>query len=619
MAGPTFFTQHGLSFPLQASKKTHPMPFHDHPQFPALIDTLIRKNNHHLILQYDFPSSILTYFLDALSHYFLQEHIPAPLRESEILYLDLSHLSFSPTEQIALERDFFDLRLKLDRAEKYYLIAFPARYLLKKSIPPQPGHAFLQHQLLLLAQHPCCRILGLTQAKKINLNVSLRNQFTCLDLFSVTETDRLSILKLQRNELENYHQVSIPDEMINLAYSLSERYLSADNALEKALLLLDSCAARAYTHDVEDSSTIRALVTPTDLLNVLSTWTQIPVSHLQLNTFKSPDFIYGMQQRIFGQDSAITLLSHELQQSQVHLQQSTGPFCSLLFCGPKHSGKKTVAIALAEQLFKQRNALYCAEITPANLHSLLQVKLQRSTDKKCFSLPEIIHTCPYAIFFFEDIDQLPAAVLDGLYEILSTGHLHDAKGKQHDFRQAIFILTTTCGTERLLELMQSSITEEESPETNIMQIIMNENHDGNSAGEYSPQELANEIAIEINQHLPPSLCQYLRVIPFLPLTLSAIEHIIRLKLKLLSKLLDSRHGIEFGYAPEVIRYLANDDHAMGIDKALKLLYFTIEQAILSQAENKNRPNQLFLQLNETGQLLRCDWLMMTTSLKQQYS
>lgn len=614
-----FFTRYGLSFPLPASKKMQPAPFHEHPQFPLLVDTLIRKNNHHLILQHDFSASILNYFLDALAHYFSQEETPALLRESNILYLDLSHLSFSQTEQIALEREFFDLRLKLDRAEKYWLIAVPAIYLLKKSASAQPGYAFLQHQLQLLAKHPSCRILGLTQAKKVNLPAALRNQFTAIHLASVTEADRLFILKLQRNELESYHHVSIPDELLNLAYSLSERYLSANGPLEKTLLLLDSCAARAYTSDAEGSDTIKALVTPTDLLNVLSTWTHVPVSHLQLNTFKCHDFTYGMQQRVFGQDGAITLLSHELQQSQVHLQQSTGPFCSLLFCGPKHSGKKTVAIALAEQLFKQPNALYCAEITPANLHSLLQIKLRRATDKHYFSLPEIIEACPYAIFLFEDIDQLPSSVLDGLYEVLSTGHMYDAKGNQHDFSQAIFILTTTRGTDRLLELTQPAMTEEDSSETNIMQILMNEHPDSNSASHYSPQELANEMTAEINQHLPASFCQYLRVIPFLPLTRSAIEHIIRLKLKLLSKLLDSRHGIEFSYAPEVVRYLANDDHAMGIDKALKLLYFTIEQAILSQAENKNRPNQLFLQLNETGQLLRCDWLMMTTPLKQQYS
>lgn len=82
-----------------------------------------------------------------------------------------------------------------------------------------------------------------------------------------------------------------------------------------------------------------------------------------------------------------------------------------------------------------------------------------------------------------------------------------------------------------------------------------------------------------------------------------------------------RHGIELGYAPEVIRYLANDiikkeeieNKSVDIDKALKQLYFAVEQAILSQADNKNRPNQLFLQLNETGQVLRCDWLTMTTA------
>jgi len=108
----------------------------------------------------------------------------------------------------------------------------------------------------------------------------------------------------------------------------------------------------------------------------------------------------------------------------------------------------------------------------------------------------------------------------------------------------------------------------------------------------------------------------MQIIPFLPLNQSAIENILRIKLKQLGKVLDTRYGIELGYAPEVIRYLSHDiltrqkfePLLLDISNTLKKLYFAVEQAILHQADNKNRPNQLFLQLNETGQVIRCHWL-----------
>jgi ATP-dependent Clp protease ATP-binding subunit ClpA len=113
-----------------------------------------------------------------------------------------------------------------------------------------------------------------------------------------------------------------------------------------------------------------------------------------------------------------------------------------------------------------------------------------------------------------------------------------------------------------------------------------------------------------------SLCQHFHLVPFLPLNKKAIEKIIRLKLKILGKQLNARYEVELGYAPEVIRYLTNEvlikwdssHQSINPSKALKQLYFCIEQTILNQSNDKNFSNQLFLQLNETGTLLRCDWL-----------
>jgi len=126
----------------------------------------------------------------------------------------------------------------------------------------------------------------------------------------------------------------------------------------------------------------------------------------------------------------------------------------------------------------------------------------------------------------------------------------------------------------------------------------------------SPYEISQDILPEITSSLPALLCKHVHIVPFMPLNKQASEHIIRLKLKSVGKQLETRYKIELGYAPEVIRFLTREAMA-SMDKAIKQLYFSIEQAVLSQLDNPARSNQLFLQLNETGRILKCDWLAST--------
>lgn len=614
----SFFTHYGSYLSPQQLKPNALIPFKEHPQLPVLVDILSRKNQHHALLQTEFSAKFYLSFLEALLLHLNHDFIPHPLNGAELIYLDLENLFFTPQAQKTVEKDFETLGQALDNTNKYLLLALThADFLFAEHKKPEANILFAQ--LRKLMAHPKCRYLILSQANQPCPD----DRFTFLKITAPSETDITTILKLHRSELENFHHILIPEELLTLAYSLAERYLSANDVLENTLLLLDSSAARTSASEKgEHTAQFKPVMNSGVITGVLSTWTQIPAPLLLINKFRFNEFIHNMQQRVFGQDIAVTLLGHELQQSQVRLQKNSAPFCSLLFAGPVHSGKKTTALALTKQLFKQLNLLYFAQLTSQPLQSLADIKLQRCTDQRQFQLKDVVHQTPYAIFMFENIEQAGAIVLDGLQEILSTGYLQDELGNQHNFRHAIIILSTSLGSHRLLELENLLAPEQDSHDIDLMQLVMNEQRQhASSVRHYSPQELADEIMPEITANLPESLCQYLHVVPFLKLDKSAIEKIIRLKLNLLSTMLQTRYGIELGYASEVIHYLTHDvmlrqeiDHAaMDVEKTLKQLYFVIEQAIFSQADSRIRPNKLFLQLNETGQLLRYDWMANTAT------
>lgn len=568
--------------------KSSNIPFKNHPQFPLLVDVLIRKHKHHAVLQTLFSTRMILPFLHALIAHISHDHIPHHLRHTELILLDEIN-----------ETNLTTILNQLNQSNNYLLLAIHSNHSLD----------YLKLALDKLIAHSKCRILILTNHDESHYD----DCFAEIAIAKPADTDILALLKQQKAELENFHHVLIPDEILIEAYQLAERYLSTQDALDQALLLLDSSAARAAVYEqANQHSAIKPALTSATLLQVLASWTSIPVSHLPLNTFHASEFSHALQQKIIGQDMAIALLAQKLQQAYARVQEIGGPFSTFLFAGERYTGKKSTASMLAEQLFNRRDALYVASLSPA-CTSLLELKLQRRSDFQFLSLKKIIRQTPYAILFLENIEQAPSELINELIDALSTGTLHDTDGTHYYLHQSILLLSTTTGADRLAELVKPAAHEEKSSQIDLMQFILQQKqatHDGHC--QLTAHEIAQELQQALVTSLPAALCQRAHIIPFIPLTQSVVDQIIRLKLKLLGKQLDSRFGIDLGYAPEIIRFLADEalskEKSGNIDSAIKQLYLSIEQTILEQEHNPHRPNQLFLQLNETGQVLRCHWL-----------
>ena len=370
-----FLAKHGvlISVPL---KKENIIPFKDHTQFAVLIDILSRKYCHHAIVQTDFPVYLHATFIEAFLLYLTHEQTPRYLYAADCFYLQLDTLFLNKEVIPLLQTDIQTILSWLDNQKTYLLLGLSSiqGFTAQSHINQHREEIFLQQQLQSLLRHPQCRSIIFTPTQ---LSTAVNpmwhlflQQCTSISLKALTEAEIIILLKKERVALEQFHQVIISDELILFAYLLSERYLSAGDTLEKTLRLLDSSAARANTlavsehsgglHIASAASFSKPILTHAHLLQVLSGWTHIPASHLQLNHFKPHEFRQGMEQKMYGQDAVIHLLSQALQQSQAHLREHTGPLCSLLFVGPPHVGKKTAAFVFVEQLFKQAKILFFA-------------------------------------------------------------------------------------------------------------------------------------------------------------------------------------------------------------------------------------------------------------------
>lgn len=612
----SFIKQHCTRLALETIHKPTEMAFRDHPQFPLLSDILGRRYNHHAILYMPFPARLLTPFLEAYLLYLNREHSLPNLRTNELIVIDLNNIQLTPYIQDQIQAYITHLLQTLDASNKFMLLVLRIDPLIFTDNKHKHNH-FLRQQCDLLLAHPKCRVMIMTNNPNIHEHDIADDQFASLHLVPPTETDIIAILKLHRTELESYHHVIIPDELLAHAYHLAGRYLSTNHALENALLILDSSAARANNNEFNDQQThIKAVLTPVHLAHVLSSWTHVPASLLQPGKFKMNEFSQGIEQRIFGQEAALSIINHELQQAIIRSRFTSAPFCAFLFAGPEHAGKKATAVAMAELMFKHTNTLYFAQLASSQVYSIADIKLQRYEDRQRLPFKEVIQQTPYAMIVFENADHASPAILDELYEILSTGYLYDDQKNPLNLHQAIIILSTTLGSQHLTSLAQSLPKEDDNAAGDFMQILMSDQQRGQQhKAQRAPHEIAQDILPEITACLPTLLCKHLHTVPFLPLDKQAAEKIIRLKLKDLGKQLEMRYKIDLGYAPEVVRYLVREtmthndtnNQLPRMDKALKQLQFVIEQAAVNQLDDPSRSNQLFLQLNETGRMLKWEW------------
>ena len=581
----------------------------DHSRIPAIIDILIRRERHHVLLTGSVSEKMNHALMEALVLQLTDTHTPKSIRNAQMIYIDAAKLA---TQEIILElhaRDFTALREEIRDSKKCIILAINRLHTLRSV----ELHTYLDKLMKSVLNDNQWRVVLFASQEHLLPN------FTALQLDPSSHHDLLKLLKSLRSELENFHQVVIPDETLTSALSLATHYLPGFSRIDEAAELLDSSAARASANEQSDTSgSHKPVVTNNLLAQVVSSRTHIPVSHLHNNQFQAAQYIPAMRQCIYGQDAAIALIGSLLQNACVKLHKKSGPLCNFLLVGPTDVGKAESAFAMADHLFGHAGALLRVNLCNTHHTSINDIKIiSESRENRIVSLLEAIAQTPYAVVLIEEINQAPADILELFNEILIHGYTVDADGTQYDFRNAIIVMTTTLGTEAICQLMQAPAQQETSKSVDLMQLVLNKNlNDANSHNQHqiSSEEICNEIIPALETYFPSTLLQCLNIIPFIPLEYSALEKIVLLKIKLLAKQLDVKFGIELNYASEVVKFIAHEvllykATSQSLAQLLEQhLYSCVAQEILAHTENKNRSKRLTLQLNNNGQLLRCEFM-----------
>ncbi len=320
--------------------------------------------------------------------------------------------------------------------------------------------------------------------KYIEKDSALERRFQPVIVDEPSPEETVEILKGIRPHYEAFHNVSIPDSVLEDAVQMSTRYIHQRYLPDKAIDLIDEAAAKVNLHNesllkldelkrqltsviqrkenaasqenFEEAANCRSEelrlqaeidrvqalcdhvpLTREDIAQVVESWTKIPVH--RLTTEESDKLLHleeRLHQRVVGQDAAVSALSRAIRRSRCGFRNAHRP-ASFIFAGPTGVGKTELAKTLAAELFGSEDAMIRVDMSEY---------MEKHTASKLIGAPpgyvgydeggqlsEKVRRRPYSVVLLDEIEKAHPDIFNMLLQILDDGRLTDNLGTADQF------------------------------------------------------------------------------------------------------------------------------------------------------------------------------------------
>jgi ATP-dependent Clp protease ATP-binding subunit ClpB len=267
-------------------------------------------------------------------------------------------------------------------------------------------------------------------------------------------------LERARLELETAHRAGDLARMSELQYGRIPE-------LEKQL-------AAAVQVENRETTLLRNNVTEEEVAEIVSKWTGIPVSKmLEGEKEKLLAMESNVQQRVVGQDEAVTAVANAIRRSRAGLSDPKRPIGSFLFLGPTGVGKTELTKALANFLFDTDDAMVRLDMSEfMEKHSvarLIGAPPGYVGYEEGGYLTEAVRRRPYSVILLDEVEKAHPDVFNVLLQVLDDGRLTDGQGRTVDFRNTVIVMTSNLGSQTIQELAGEQ--NYEAMKASVMEIV----------------------------------------------------------------------------------------------------------------------------------------------------
>lgn len=197
---------------------------------------------------------------------------------------------------------------------------------------------------------------------------------------------------------------------------------------------------------------LRNYVSESEIAEVLSRWTGIPVSRiLASEKQKLLNMEYILHQYVVGQDDAVKAVSNSIRRSRSGLSDVKRPIGSFMFLGPTGVGKTELCKALSQFLFDTDNAMVRIDMSEFmekhSISRLLGAPPGYVGYETGGYLTEAIRRRPYSVILLDEIEKAHSDIFNVLLQMLDDGRLTDNQGRTVNFSNTVIIMTSNLGSD----------------------------------------------------------------------------------------------------------------------------------------------------------------------------